>query len=300
MSDFIQNLTEKSKDIDRLIKEFSPKGSSDLIDSMNYSLLNGGKRLRPLIMRETFRLFKGEKEELIRPFLVAIEMVHTYSLIHDDLPAFDNDDFRRGKPSNHKKFGESTAILAGDGLLNYSVETAGKAFDYCSNLDDYVKVSRAMSFLFSCSGISGMLNGQLLDMIEDKTKKNEDFFRKMYEDKTAKLFIASFVIGALLAGADEVSLKKIKEIGYSFGIIFQLQDDLLDTVGDAEKLGKPVNSDEKNHKYTYLKFLGIERAREIINTKSEFIIKNLIEMSSKTEYDGFIFELIDFLRNRDN
>lgn len=297
MSDFFQDFTERAEKVNQVIKEFSPKGSTSLVEAMNYSLFSGGKRLRPVIMFETFKLFGGKHEKLIKPFLAAIEMIHTYSLIHDDLPAFDNDDYRRGKLSNHKKFGESTAILAGDGLLNFAMETAVKSFDCCNTLEEYFKVTEGIKVLFSCSGINGMLTGQLMDM---SAGEGEDFFKKMYELKTAKLFVASFKIGALLAGADEKALEKLNDIALSFGVVFQLKDDLLDVEGDSEKLGKAVKSDEKNNKFTYLNLLGMERVREFIGKNSDLIIEHLSEISKQTDYDGFILKLIEFLKSRDS
>ena len=302
---FTDRLRLKTDEAEKLVAEYAPKlGEEDklLEEAMNYSLLAGGKRLRPLIMLEIFRLFGGKKEGLVRPFAAALEMIHTYSLIHDDLPAMDNDDLRRGRPTNHKVYGEAVAILAGDGLLNLAAETSSKAFRYCETICEYKRVGEALSRLFTYSGADGMIGGQILDMLseEGKKEKTEDFFLTMYDLKTGGLIKAAFVIGALLAGAGEDEIDIIEKVGASVGLVFQLQDDILDISGAETKLGKPVRSDERNNKLTYLKLLGADRAKKLINEKSTYIIENLKNIcNNNNNYDGFISEFVEYLKNRD-
>ena len=302
---FTDKLKLKVDEAEKILAEYAPKlGVEDklLEEAMNYSLLAGGKRLRPLIMLEIFKLFGGKKEELVHPFAAALEMIHTYSLIHDDLPAMDNDDFRRGRPTNHKVYGEAVAILAGDGLLNFAAETSSKAFKHCETICEYKRVGEALSRLFTYSGADGMIGGQILDMLSDegKKEKNEDFFLTMYDLKTGGLIKAAFVIGALLAGAGEDEIDIIEKVGASVGLVFQLQDDILDISGDEIKLGKPVHSDERNNKLTYLKLLGEDRAKELIAEKNIYITDNLADLCNKNEdYDDFVLEFIEYLKNRD-
>ena len=302
---FTDRLKLKTDEVEKIVAEYALKLNAEdklLEEAMNYSLLAGGKRLRPLIMLETYRLFGGTKQELVRPFMAALEMIHTYSLIHDDLPAMDNDDLRRGRPTNHKVYGEAVAILAGDGLLNLAAETSSKAFKYCENICEYKRVGEALSRLFTYSGADGMIGGQILDMLseEGKKEKTEDFFLTMYDLKTGGLIKAAFVIGALLAGAMEDEIDIIEKTGASVGLVFQLQDDILDINGEEAKLGKPVHSDERNNKLTYLKLLGIDRAKKLINEKNDYIMENLKNIcNNNNKYDGFILEFIEYLKNRD-
>ena len=302
---FTDRLRLKTDEAEKIVAEYAPKLSAEdklLEEAMNYSLLAGGKRLRPLIMLEIFRLFGGKKEELVRPFAAALEMIHTYSLIHDDLPAMDNDDLRRGRPTNHKVYGEAVAILAGDGLLNLAAETSSQAFRYCETICEYKRVGEAFSRLFAYSGADGMIGGQIFDMLseEGKKKKTEEFFLTMYDLKTGGLIKAAFVIGALLAGAGEDEIDIIEKVGASVGLVFQLQDDILDISGDETKLGKPVHSDERNNKLTYLKLLGADRAKKLINEKSTYIVENLKNIcNNNNNYDSFILEFVEYLKNRD-
>ena len=304
-SEFSDRLKAKIAEIEIIIKEYAPRLNIEakfLEEAMNYSLLAGGKRIRPLIMIETYRLFGGKKEELVRPFAVALEMIHTYSLIHDDLPAMDNDDLRRGRPTNHKVYGEAVAILAGDGLLNMAAETASFAFRHCENISEYKKVGEAISRLFTYSGADGMIGGQILDILseEGKKEKTEDFFLTMYDLKTGGLIKAAFVIGAILAGGSEEEILAMEKAGSLLGLVFQLRDDILDINGDEAKIGKPLHSDEKNNKLTYLKLLGEEKASEIIDESNQYILDNLTNICNKnSSYDGFLPELVRYLKNRD-
>ena len=303
---FTDRLKLKTDEVEKVIGEYALKLNEKdkfLEEAMNYSLLAGGKRLRPLIMLETYRLFGGTKEELVRPFMAALEMIHTYSLIHDDLPAMDNDDLRRGRPTNHKVYGEAVAILAGDGLLNLAAETSSKAFKYCENICEYKRVGEALSRLFTYSGADGMIGGQILDMLseEGKKEKNEDFFLAMYDLKTGGLIKAAFVIGAILAGGSGEEIASMERTGTSLGLVFQLQDDLLDIKGDEAKLGKPLHSDERNNKLTYLKLLGEAKAVEIMEANYKSIYKNLENICHKNcSYDGFILEFLEYLKSRES
>lgn len=300
-----EKLRLKLKETEDIIREYSPRLFADakiIEEAMNYSFLAGGKRMRPLLLLETYRLFGGKNEKLVHCFAAALEMIHTYSLIHDDLPAMDNDDLRRGRPTNHKVYGEAIAILAGDGLLNLAAETASEAFAYCESLDEYKRVGKAVSKMFYYSGAEGMIGGQVLDILseEGKKEKTEDFFLTMYELKTGGLIKAAFVIGALLAGAKSSELDIMEKAGSSLGLVFQLQDDILDITGDEAKLGKPVHSDEKNNKLTYLKLLGEDRARKLIAENNAYITDNLKNIcNSNNAYDGFIIEFVEYLKHRD-
>ena len=300
-SRFRDRLNIKIAEVEAVVREYSPKPMTEetlLCEAMNYSLLAGGKRLRPLLMLETYRFLGGSKEELVLPFAAALEMIHTYSLIHDDLPAMDNDDLRRGKPTNHKVYGEAVAILAGDGLLNLAAETVGKAFDYCETIEEYKRVGMAISALFSYSGAGGMIGGQILDMLseEGKKEKNEDFFLTMYDLKTGGLIKAAFVIGAILAGGSEEEIGSMERTGTSLGLVFQLQDDILDISGD-----ETLHSDERNNKLTYLKLLGEARALEIMEANNKSIYKNLENICRKNcSYDGFILEFLEYLKSRES
>lgn len=302
MNEFILEFEIKKAEMEALIRSFAPemKGiESPIAEAMNYSLLAGGKRIRPLIIKEVFELFGGKNKKLCGPFMAAIEMIHTYSLIHDDLPAMDNDDFRRGRPTNHNVYGEAMAILAGDALLNFAYETAVKSFSFAEGLEDYRRVEEAIKILSANAGIFGMVTGQVLDMnlaIKEKSKEN---IEKMYELKTGALFRASFMIGAVLAGADSLKIEKMKETGEAVGLAFQLQDDILDVHGDEKVTGKSL-SDEKNEKVTLYRLLGEEKALQLLEELSTKAKNYLEEEGRKNkDYDGFLLRLISFLQNRD-
>ena len=224
---------------------------------MNYSMEAGGKRLRPVFLGEMYHIFGGQ-EELAEPFMAAIEMIHTHSLIHDDLPAIDNDEYRRGKKTTHIVFGESAAILAGDALLNYAYETALKGFSLAKNAREMERTAKALQILAEKTGIRGMLGGQSVDVENDGRPLKRELLDYIYVNKTSALIEASLMAGAVLAGAEE--LKEIETMGRYIGLAFQIQDDILDVTGDQEELGKPVGSDEKNHKTTYVTLEGMEKA----------------------------------------
>ncbi|ABB38998.1 Polyprenyl synthetase [Oleidesulfovibrio alaskensis G20] len=231
----------------------------DLLKAMDYSLLAGGKRLRPVLCLTTAGLF-GLARDAVLPFAAAIELIHTYSLVHDDLPAMDDDDLRRGMPSNHKKFGEATAILAGDGLLT-------EAFCLMASAGAAVEASRvlsALSVVAAAAGAGGMVGGQMLDMeYTGRADVSLDMLRGMHAMKTGALIRCSCLAGALLAGAPHEDAERISHYGEAIGAAFQIVDDILDETGDEATLGKPVGSDSGQGKNTYPSLLGLERSREL-------------------------------------
>lgn len=302
---FNDTLKQKAAEIEAILKKFQPLEEGcqkTVMEAMNYSLMAGGKRLRPILMEETFRLFKGSESSLLEPFLAAIEMIHTYSLVHDDLPAMDNDEYRRGKKTTHVVYGEAMAILAGDGLLNYAFETAAKAFDAAEaviekdKLSAYKRTAGAMQILSAKAGIYGMIGGQVIDMEEYKENVTKDRLDLMYQLKTGALIEASMMIGAVLAGAEASEIERIERIACDVGLAFQIKDDILDITSTSEVLGKPVHSDEKNEKTTYVTIMDLENAdREVA-----LISRNAIEEYKQlTCSNDFLEELIIKLVSRD-
>ena len=260
-----------------------------VIEAMNYSFLAGGKRLRPILMLETYRLFGG-KSKVIEPFMAAIEMIHTYSLVHDDLPAMDNDEYRRGKKTTHAVYGEAMGILAGDALLNYAYETAARAF---AMEPGNPGVCQAFQILTAKAGIYGMVGGQTVDVESegkpDMTKEKLDF---IYRLKTSALIEGAMLAGAVLAGATQGEQKIIEQTAGEVGLAFQIQDDILDVTSTMEVLGKPIGSDEKNHKITYVTYEGIEKAKADVASLSEQAIARMDSLVVKNEY---LTELLRYL-----
>ena len=305
-------IKERAQYIDSVIEKFLPKEegpAANVAKAMNYSIHVGGKRLRPMLMMEAFRMFGGTDDGILEPFMAAIEMIHTYSLCHDDLPAMDNDDMRRGMPSTHAKFGEAMGILAGDGLLNYAFETALSAFDRVGSCDEKdlieknARISKALRVLARKAGIYGMIGGQVVDVeSEDKATGDitMDTIKYIHENKTAAMIESSLMIGSILAGASEQETDTMEKIGSDVGLAFQIQDDILDVTGSDETLGKPVGSDAKNGKVTYVTLVGLERAKEDVRTVSERSTANLSSLrGSDTEAGAFLGELIIYLADRD-
>lgn len=260
---FKEEYEKRVLETEAVIKSYLPKEEGyqkTVLSAMNYSVLAGGKRLRPLLMQETYKMFGGSGKA-IEPFMAAIEMVHTYSLVHDDLPAMDNDEYRRGRKTTHIVYGEAMAILAGDALLNMAFETAVRAFEMDVPAE---RIGRALSVFAKKSGIYGMIGGQNADIEAEDMGGcvDEKQLLFIHEHKTAALIQSAMMCGAILAGASEADVKKIERIGYDIGIAFQIQDDILDVTGSAEQLGKPIGSDEKNHKVTYVTLKGLEKAQE--------------------------------------
>lgn len=291
---FKEELLEKQNKIEKIIRNYLPKETGfakDLACAMNYSMLAGGKRLRPMLIQETYRLFGGEGD-LAEPFMAAMEMIHTHSLVHDDLPAIDNDEYRRGKKTTHAQFGESMAILCGDALLNYAYETAFMAF---SITKDAARVGRALQIMGDKTGIYGMLGGQTVDVQNDGNPLSIEELDYIYANKTSALLEASMMIGAALAGATEDEIFLIESVGYRVGIAFQIQDDILDVTSTSEVLGKPVFSDEKNHKTTYVTLKGVEAASAEVKRLSEEALEILQELGVS---NPFLNELITYLVTR--
>ena len=281
---------------EQIITSYLPeeKGyQNTVIEAMNYSFLAGGKRLRPILMLETYRLFGG-KSKVIEPFMAAIEMIHTYSLVHDDLPAMDNDEYRRGKKTTHVVYGEAMAILAGDALLTYAFETAAKALDIEPQNPG---IGKAIRILSAKAGIYGMVGGQTVDVESentcDMTKEKLDF---IYRLKTSALIEASMMIGAVLAGATGSEQKIVEAVASKVGLAFQIQDDILDVTSTMEVLGKPIGSDEKNHKSTYVTYEGIEKAKQDVADLSE---KAIAQMETLVVKNEFLTELLRYLISRE-
>ena len=265
----------------------------DIFKSMKYTLMLPGKRLRPVMCLETVRMLGGDIEVAL-PTACAIEMLHVQSLIHDDLPCMDNDDFRRGKPSNHKVFGEANAVLAGDALLNYAFETAAKAFSMYPT--KALEIGKALQVLAGKAGIYGMIGGQVVDVESAGNAVSKEVLDFIYELKTSALIESSMMIGAILAGADEQAIKDIETIAKNVGIAFQIQDDILDVTSTAEVLGKPILSDEKNEKTTYVTLVGLEKAKEYVEKISLEAIELLHRFEAK---DLFLEELLKSLIHRE-
>ena len=266
-----------------------------IMEAMNYSVLAGGKRLRPLLMYETYRMFGGAGEAVHR-FMAAMEMIHTYSLVHDDLPAMDDDRYRRGKLTTHARYGHAMGILAGDGLLNFAFETAASAFDCANGEEELRRAAKALQILARKAGVYGMIGGQAVDVQETGRAVDEETLLFIYELKTGALLEASMMIGAVLAGADDGEVKLLEQIASDVGTAFQIRDDILDVTGTLETLGKPANSDDRNEKTTYVTLKGLEKASEEVERISERALAGLRSLSCKNE---FLLELIKALIYRE-
>lgn len=297
-SQFMEELQQKVEHINNVLEKFLPaeEGQQRIIfEAMNYSVRAGGKRLRPILMEETYHMFGGSSA-VIEPFMAAIEMIHTYSLVHDDLPAMDNDEYRRGKKTTHAVYGEAMGILAGDALLNLAYETAAKAFDM-EVID--ARVARAFTVIAKKAGVYGMVGGQVVDVESEKsddcpiTREKLDF---IYRLKTGALIESSMMIGAILAGASSDEVSRVEQIAAKLGLAFQIQDDVLDVTSTLEVLGKPVGSDEKNNKATYVTFEGLDKAVSDV----ERISKEAEEQLDDLGYDdAFLKELFEYLIHRE-
>ena len=295
-SDFKKQMQQKVQTVEGILQEYLPKQKgyqSVIMEAMCYSLLAGGKRLRPLLMSETSRLFEGNSKAL-HPFMAAIEMIHTYSLVHDDLPAMDNDEYRRGRKTTHVVYGEDMGILAGDALLNYAFETAFRAF--VMDPEDSLTIGRALTVLGEKAGIYGMIGGQVIDVRETGHAVEKDILDTIYELKTAALIEASMMIGAILGGASEEEVKITEQIAKNVGVAFQIQDDILDVTSTSEVLGKPVHSDEKNEKTTYVTLMGVEEAGHVVEELSDQAIALLHQLPGE---NVFLEQLLRQLIHRD-
>ena len=291
-----KEIAERVNEIEAVIRRYLPKEQGwqkTVMEAMNYSILAGGKRLRPMLMLETYRMFGG-KSKVIEPFMAAIEMIHTYSLIHDDLPAMDNDEYRRGRKTTHIVYGEAIGILAGDGLLNYAYETAITAL---AEEPANINVAKALGILAEKAGIYGMIGGQTVDIETDRTnevtKEQLDF---IYRLKTSALIEASMLIGAVLAGATKNEQAKLAEVATKVGLAFQIQDDILDVTASTEALGKPAGSDDKNGKATYVTYEGLEKAAQDVEKLSK---EAVAQMNSLVVRNEFLTELLLYLIHRE-
>lgn len=295
---FEEQLREKTKETEEIIMSFLPEAEGfqkTIIEAMHYSMAAGGKRLRPLMLSESFTVCGGMKRELAEPFMAAMEMIHTYSLVHDDLPAMDNDEYRRGKKTTHIVYGEDMAILTGDALLNYAFETAQKAFAFCETTEEYRRTADAFGILSRKAGIYGMLGGQVVDVENTQKLLSGEQLDFIYRLKTSALIESSLMIGAVLAGAGEEQQKQMEQAGRFVGLAFQIRDDILDITSTTEELGKPVHSDEKNNKTTYVALEGLEKAACDVEELSEKAM-NLMEQMGFA--DSFLCALFQSLIER--
>ena len=291
---FQDELKRRTDEIEEMFRSFLPAEEGfarTMAQAMNYSMLAGGKRLRPMLIQETYRLFGGT-EKVAEPFMAGMEMIHTHSLIHDDLPALDNDDYRRGRLTTHKVYGEAMGVLSGVALLNYAYETMLQAF---SLTEDQDRVICALKVMAEKTGIHGMLGGQSVDVENDGKPLEKEMLDYIYRNKTSALIEASMMTGVILAGADEQQVAVVEEAAGNIGLAFQIQDDILDVTSTDEELGKPVHSDEKNNKVTYVTLFGIEEASRQVELLSEKAIKLLKSLNKNNE---FLYLLIEKLINR--
>jgi geranylgeranyl diphosphate synthase type II len=299
---FDDELNKRVKEVEQVIRKYLPeeKGyAKTVMEAMNYSVNVGGKRLRPMLMEETFKLFGGSSE-IIEPFMAAIEMIHTYSLVHDDLPAMDNDEYRRGKKTTWVVYGDGMAVLSGDGLLNYAYETALKGVMMCSEVDVMGKAIKAMSVLANKAGIYGMIGGQTADIEAENLGGNVTLEHLLFihENKTAALIQGSMMVGAILAGANSEQIDIIEKVAYEIGVAFQIQDDILDVTSTLETLGKPIGSDAKNNKTTYVTLKGIDEASKEQHEMSNHAIDLIKSLGKDGFRNDFLVELIRSLITR--
>lgn len=288
-------MNDMIKKIESELISYLPKENEyikTLVASMNYSLTAGGKRIRPMLAIEFARLCGGS-EEAVMPFACAVEMIHTYSLIHDDLPCMDNDDLRRGKPTNHKIFGEAAAVLGGNGLLTLAFETV--LSEKAVSLNGYEKCVKAGRLLADCSGVNGMLGGQIIDIESEGKKVSADHLRMMDDKKTGALIKASCLLGCISAGANEEKIKAAGIYAENIGITFQIVDDILDVISDTATLGKTVGSDEQNSKSTYVTILGLDECRKLTDSFTKAAIDSL---SGFTENTAALSDFAVYLRDR--
>ena len=291
--DFISELKKRSDFIEEEIYSYLPAEEGyqkTLFSAMNYSYKAGGKRLRPIMIMESYRLCGGKGSDYL-PYAAAIEMIHTYSLIHDDLPALDNDDLRRGKKTNHKVFGEAMAILAGDGLLNYAYEVI---LGHALTSSDHLSAIKACKVIADGAGIYGMVGGQVVDVESESRDIDLDRLNFIHLNKTAAIIVACMKAGAYLAGADDSKVEKLEAYGRNLGLAFQIADDILDIEGDEKLLGKHIGSDIENDKATYPHILGMERSKEISRDLVAQAKKNIEDFEGK----DFLIGLADYVISR--
>lgn len=292
--DIKSELEKRISEIESILERYLPEEEGyqkTIFKAMNYSVRAGGKRLRPMLMQETYKLFGGNSK-VIEPFMAAIEMIHTYSLVHDDLPAMDNDLYRRGKKTTHAVFGEAMGILAGDALLNFAYETASEAFLLEK---DNPRIGQAFSVLAKKAGVYGMVGGQTVDVESEGQKVDEGKLDFIYRLKTSALLESSMLVGAILAGADEKQQRVVESVAGNVGLAFQIQDDILDETSTLEVLGKPIGSDKKNKKSTYVSLFGLEAAEKEVE---RLTLKAMEELKGLEGDNAFLGELLLYLVHR--
>ena len=297
MVNFQDELKKRTEEIEAVLKSYLPREegfAKTMAQAMNYSVLAGGKRLRPMLILETCRMFGGE-DKLAYPFMAAMEMIHTHSLVHDDLPALDNDDYRRGRLTTHKVYGEAMGVLSGVALLNYAYEVMLTAFDLAEDEKARARVIKALKVMSHKTGLYGMLGGQSVDVENDGKPMSREMINYIYENKTSALIEGSMMAGAILGGASAEEVAVVEKAASGIGLAFQIQDDILDVTSTAEELGKPIHSDEKNHKTTYVTLMGIEKASHQVAELSEEAVKLLEGLNKKNE---FLFTLVKELVGR--
>ena len=281
--EFKQCLKEKASFVEKVLKEYMPKEEGyqkTVIEAMNYSLSAGGKRLRPILTLEACKIVGGNEDEAI-PFAIAIEMIHTYSLIHDDLPALDNDDLRRGRPTNHKVYGEAMGILAGDALLNYAFEVMLAGSINKENPEKYLK---AINEIAKGAGIYGMIGGQVVDVESENKQIGKEKLDYIHMNKTAAMMVGCMRAGATIGGANSEQMEEITKYAKNIWLSFQIVDYILDIVGDEAKLGKKVGSDIENHKSTYPSLLGLDKSKEIAHNLIDEAKKSIEKLSDDVDF----------------
>ncbi len=294
--DLKQYITEKREAVDSFFHSYfkEQRKPSVLQQAMLYSLFAGGKRIRPILALASYEACGGNPTEIV-PYASTLELVHTYSLIHDDLPAMDNDDLRRGKPTNHKIYGEAIAILAGDALLTEAFSILSD-----SSLPSTVKEAdllRALREIALASGLNGMVAGQVQDILSENLDPDHETVEFIHMHKTASLIRASVMMGPILYGSSKDILDALSEYGNNIGLAFQVIDDILDIEGDAKELGKPIGSDERSNKMTYPSLYGIEKSRDIAKNLIFSAVSSLSSFSSKADP---LREIANYLLNRRN
>lgn len=297
--EFQSELDSRVQQTEEVIRRFLPAEEGyarTVMEAMNYSVLAGGKRLRPLFLKETASMY-GARQELAEPFMAALEMIHTYSLVHDDLPAMDNDEFRRGRKTTWAVYGDGMAVIAGDGLLNYAYETALTAYDAAANEDEKDRVFEALRILAGNAGIYGMVGGQCADIMTDRDQESltPDLLHYIHKKKTACMIESGFQIGAVLAGAPKEDVAALGSIAEDIGLAFQIQDDILDVTGDQKELGKSIGKDALEGKATYVSMNGLEAAAGKVKELTEHA---LLAMDGLSQENDFLKTLVEHLMTR--
>lgn len=297
--DFQNELDSRVQQTEEVIRRFLPVEEGyarTVMEAMNYSVLAGGKRLRPLFLRETASMY-GARQELAEPFMAALEMIHTYSLVHDDLPAMDNDEFRRGQKTTWAVYGDGMAVIAGDGLLNYAYETALTAYDAAANENEKDRVFEALRILARNAGIYGMVGGQCADILTDRDQASltPELLQYIHKKKTACMIESGFQIGAVLAGAPREDVLALGSIAEDIGLAFQIQDDILDVTGDQKELGKSIGKDALEGKATYVSMNGLEAAAGKVKELTEHA---LLAMDGLSQENDFLKTLVEHLMTR--